>query len=196
MTPDELLHKIQSGEYRLAFHGTAQLIHAFTERGVGRGADRNSALGLFLSEIPDSAADYAQMAYEAGEGDAARVYVVAVPCAKAFQTRDYERFFGLDDDHVPTRTFADFSAWRRQLLNDGYDLIEFEGVGDVINVCLAPQRAIVVACLDYEQAIELEEEGVQLFDSESIYRHLIECLPNERIMPQTPRIAPSEGLQP
>lgn len=196
MNPSELLQKIQSGDYRLAFHGSAQTITAFTEGRVGRGGDRNSALGLFLSEIPDNAAEYASSALEDGEGNAAYVYVVAIPCTKVLQTRDYDRFFGLDEDGVPTATYADFAAWRRQLLNEGYDLIEFEGADDVINVCLAPQQAKIVACLSYDQAIELEEDGVQLFDSLSIYQHLVEVLPKGNILPQNPKTAATEVYHP
>jgi hypothetical protein len=196
MTFEDLKLQIQEKTHRLAYHGTAKHIAMFTERGVGRGADRNSALGLFLSEIPDNAAEYAHSAFEAGEGDQPRIYVVAIACGKIFETTNQDRFFGLDEDGIPTATYSDFSRWRRQLINEGYDAIDFEGGEDVISVCLSPQASKIVACLSYEQTLQIQEEGVPLFDSLALYRHLVERLPATLILPHTPDITYIEAMQP
>jgi hypothetical protein len=195
MSHHPLLDKIEAGEYRIVFHGSAQTIRAFTELGVGRGSDRNSALGLFASEIPENAAEYAQSAVDGGEGETAHVYVVAIPCQKPYTGIDRNRFYGVDDDDIPLMTHAQFAAQRRQLLNQGFDVVDYEGDGDdVISVCLSPEKAVILADLTYEQALSLQEDGLVLFDSVSIYKQLIEKLPLEMAYtPIVPRANNHEG---
>jgi hypothetical protein len=195
MNHHPLLDKIEAGEYRIVFHGSAQVIRAFTETGVGRGADCNSALGLFASEIPENAAEYAQNAVNGGEGETAHVYVVAIPCRKPYTSMDRNRFYGLDDDDIPLMNHAQFATQRRQLLAQGYDVVDYEGDGDdVISVCLSPEKALILADLSYEQALGLQEDGLVLFDSVSIYKQLIEKLPLEMAYaPIAPRASNHEG---
>lgn len=173
MSHQSLLAKLEAGEYRIGFHGTAQKIKAFTSEGIGRGGDLNSGLGLFTSEIPENASEYAQNAFELGEGEHELVYVLAFSCRNPFTEIDRDDFYGRDEDGQQLADRDSFVCLRRNLLSEGYDAICFEGEGDVITVCLEPDKAIVLGELSVDQALELHESGMPLFDGVGILKALI-----------------------
>lgn len=183
MPHQEILKLLEAGEYRIGFHGSAQKITAFTTGAMGRGGDLNTGLGLFTTEIPANAAEYAQNAGELGEGDYEHVYVLAIPCKKPFSDIDRAGFYGCDDG-VQLEDKAFFVALRLRLLSEGYDVLEFESSEDVIAVCFEPERAIMLAELTAEQAIELQEEGLSLFDGVAILGTILVKHPDQ-LVPQT-----------
>lgn len=150
----------------IGFHGSAKKISAFEERFVGIGADVNSALGLYSSQLAGIGAEYARDAYSAGEGDEATVHVLAIPSVKTYIMTDISVFFGHAED---MSTHADFAAFREKLRGNGYDSVQIETGDDVIFVSLAPERVKVLAQLTPEQAEDLDELG---FDGEAIYQAL------------------------
>lgn len=179
MSHQEILQKLEAGEYRIGFHGSAQKIHRFTTAAMGRGGDLNSGLGLFTTEIPENAAEYAQNAAELGEGEHEHVYVLAIPCSKPYSDIDRDDFYGRDEDGQQLADKASFVALRKSLISEGYDLLEYEGSEDVIAVCLEPEKAIMLAELTADQALQLQEEGLTLFDGVAILNTLIQKHPGE-----------------
>jgi hypothetical protein len=189
----EILKLLEAGDYRIGFHGSAQKITAFTSAGMGRGSDLNTGLGLFTSEIPANAAEYAQNAGELGEGDYEHVYVLAIPCQKPFSDIDRAGFYGRDDG-VQLADKASFVALRARLLSEGYDVLDFESSEDVISVCFEPERAIMLAELTAEQAIELQEDGLSLFDGVAIMKTIMEKHPDQLVVPdEKSRVVAMDG---
>lgn len=156
-----LRQTILDGEYQIAYHGTATTITRFTNELMGAGADSNSALGLFLTELPESAVEYADRAVKANEGDASVIYAVAYPARKTYRFSSHEEFFGNQDEAEPTY----FSDIRRHLIQEGYDSAEYEGLDDVIRVSLCPDDSVIVASLNADQALTLDSAK---FDSPKI----------------------------
>lgn len=72
-----------------------------------------------------------------------------------------------------------FVALRKSLISEGYDLLEYEGSEDVIAVCLEPEKAIMLAELTADQALQLQEEGLTLFDGVAILNTLMQKHPDE-----------------
>lgn len=174
MPNQAILKKLEAGEYRICFHGTAQKIHAFTSAAMGRGGDLNTGLGLFTTEIPENAAEYAKNAAELGEGEHEHVYVLAIPCSKPYSDIDRDDFYGRDEDGHQLADKASFIALRESLISEGYDLVEYESSEDVIAVCLEPEKAIMLAELTADQALQLQEEGLNLFDGVAILTTLMQ----------------------
>ncbi|WP_274644843.1 hypothetical protein [Pseudomonas serbica] len=196
MPHHEILKLLEAGDYRIGFHGSAQKITAFTSAGMGRGSDLNTGLGLFTSEIPANAAEYAQNAGELGEGDYEHVYVLAIPCQKPFSDIDRAGFYGRDDG-VQLADKASFVALRARLLSEGYDVLDFESSEDVISVCFEPERAIMLAELTAEQAIELQEDGLSLFDGVAIMKTIMEKHPDQLVVPaEKSRVVAMDGPSP
>lgn len=150
---------IANGDYQIAFHGTATRTRAFTNERIGFGADANSALGLFLTELPESAVEYADMAVASSEGHEPIIYAVAYPARKTYRFASHEAFYGLDGETT------DFTVFRHQLINQGFDSAEFESGEDVIRICLNPDQALIIAEIGSEQALTLEQAK---FDSPMI----------------------------
>lgn len=193
MPHHEILKLLEAGDYRIGFHGSAQKITAFTSAGMGRGSDLNTGLGLFTSEIPANAAEYARNAGELGEGDYEHVYVLAIPCQKPFSDIDRAGFYGRDDG-VQLADKASFVALRARLLSEGYDVLDFESSEDVISVCFEPERAIMLAELTAEQAIELQEDGLSLFDGVAIMKTIMEKHPDQLVVPdEKSRVVAMDG---
>lgn len=180
MPHQDILKLLEAGDYRIGFHGSAQKITAFTSAGMGRGGDLNTGLGLFTSEIPANAAEYAQNAGELGEGEYEHVYVLAIPCKKPFSDIDRAGFYGRKDGEQLADK-ASFVALRARLLSEGYDVLDFETSEDVISVCFEPERAILLAELTADQAIELQEEGLSLFDGVAILKTILEKHPDQLV---------------
>lgn len=189
-----ILKKLEDGEYRIGFHGTAQKIHAFTTAAMGRGGDLNTGLGLFTTEIPENAAEYAQNAAELGEGEHEHVYVLAIPCRKPYSNIDRDDFYGRDEDGNQVADKESFVALRKNLISEGYDLVEYEGSEDVIAVCLEPEKAIMLAELTADQALQLREQGLTLFDGVAILNTLMQKHPGEvAFYAEKPRRMEQEG---
>lgn len=194
MPHQAILKKLEAGEYRIGFHGSARKIHAFTTAAMGRGGDLNTGLGLFTTEIPENAAEYAQNAAELGEGEHEHVYVLAIPCSKPYSDIDRDDFYGRDEDGHQLADKASFVALRKSLISEGYDLLEYEGSEDVIAVCLEPEKAIMLAELTADQALQLQEEGLNLFDGVAILNTLIQKHPGElALYAEKPRRVEHEG---
>ena len=194
MPHQEILQKLEAGEYRIGFHGSAQEIHRFTSAAVGRGGDLNTGLGLFTTEIPENAAEYAQNAAELGEGEHEHVYVLAIPCSKPYSGIERDDFYGRDEDGQQLADKASFVALRKSLISEGYDLVEYEGSDDVIAVCLEPEKAIMLAELSADQALRLQEEGLTLFDGVAILNTLMQKHPGElALYAEKPRRVEHEG---
>jgi hypothetical protein len=177
----EILKQLEAGEYRIGFHGSAQKITAFTSAGMGRGGDLNTGLGLFTTEIPANAAEYARSACELGEGNHEHVYVLAIPCKKPFSDIDREDFYGRDADGEQIADKESFVALRENLLSEGYDVLDFETSEDTISVCFEPERAILLAELTAEQAIELQDDGLSLFDGVAIFKTILQKHPGQMV---------------
>lgn len=141
---------VYKSHYQLAFHGTGQKIEKFTMDGMGKGGDHNSAMGVFMTEIVDSAVEYALMSAERGEGDKARIYVLAFPTIKTYSFDSSEDFFGLEENS-PAKTHEEFARFREDLIRQGYDSATYETGDDVIVVSLHPDKVIIVAELEPHQ---------------------------------------------
>lgn len=181
MPHQEILKQLEAGDYLIGFHGSAHKITAFTSAGIGRGGDLNTGLGLFTSEIPGNAAEYAHAAVIKGEGVQGRVYVLAIPCANPFTDIDHDDFYGEDEAGEPFTDKDSFVALRENLVSEGYDMLQFEGDDDVIAVCLEPEKAFLLAELTVDQAIGLEEEGLSLFDGVAILNTLLQKHPDQMV---------------
>src|SRR5690606_22899516 len=146
----------------IGFHGSAQRISAFREDLVGSGADVNSSLGVFSSQLAAVAAEYARTSQESGEGLEPIVHVLSIPTVKKYIMPDNCGFFGLEDDMC---THEDFANFRQELLSLGYDSLEIETGEDIILVALVPEKIRVIAQITPDQAEELDEYAL---DGESI----------------------------
>lgn len=155
--------RLEKGEIGLAFHGSSQQIARFTSKKVGRGADSNSGLGLYLSHVPLNALDYAGSSNASGEGDTILVYVVAYPTGGLAHEMSPDEFFGIaeDDSLQPP---SHFSHLRCDLLAKGFDRVECDTGEDAITVVLDPDRCEIAAVLDQEAVEKLECSGVDCLD--------------------------------
>lgn len=175
-TVNELKALVASGQYMVAFHGTSQQLDGFTEEKVGQGADANSTLGVFLTEVPSSSIDYACMDDEDNEGGQARVYLVALPVGPNYEFSSAEDFFGADE-MCQVRTHEQFAELRQQLLVDGFLTASCETGEDVISVALRPEDALILAELDLEQVEELE---ALIFNYSALLALALEINPSPR----------------
>lgn len=151
----EILEKIESDEFRLLFHGTANDFDSFSAS-WSPGGDCNSALGTHFSEFPGEALEYAQTSFERGEGARPIVMVAAVPALNPYGMTDYFEFFGYDDDGGQLMNHEGFSQKRDNLLRIGHDIIDYEDGEGVISVALRPENVTILAKLSPEQAERLD----------------------------------------
>lgn len=169
--------RLERGEMGLAFHGSSRKIARFTSTKVGRGADSNSSLGLYLSHVPLNALDYAENSNASGEGDTIVVYVVAYPANGLAHEMSPDEFFGVADDDS-LQPPCHFSNLRSDLLAKGFDRAECDTGEDAITVVLDPDRCEIVAVLDQEAIEKLECSGVNCLDSMALLEAITPHLPS------------------
>lgn len=109
----------------ILYHGTAHDFQAFDDSSVGRGSDPNSTLGIFFTDCPATAADYAELSFVRDQGvSAPSVLVVEVELKlkKPFVwNKSVSLLFG--EESYDRQYFAEL---RESLIKDGYDSIEVE----------------------------------------------------------------------
>lgn len=157
--PQDLIDRALAEDMRIMFHGTASLVDTFSHHRIGKGGDDNSALGLHLAEFPSCAADFAGTAEFHNEG-VGGVLVVLVPAQNPYEITSYETFFGFDENGNPDAKMgkAGFEALRIKLLQDGYDIVDYEdGEMGAVSVVLDPTQVQVLGSLTVEQAYEVDE---------------------------------------
>lgn len=144
------LDLLAKGDVMIGFHGSCQRLDRFCESKVGQGGDPNSVLGVFLTELVDSAIEYAL--YD--KGDEGYVHVVIAPSKKSLIIESHSDFFGYDMPSEEAR--AHFINLRERLIREGYDHILLDGFEDPISVALHPQQTKIIARLTPEEAEPLE----------------------------------------
>jgi hypothetical protein len=154
---------LRNDDWRLMFHGTANPVAAFTDAGLGKGEDCNSALGLSCAEWPSLAAEYAETKAEREKGPDAIVTAVLVPSHQPVEL-DYYQFFGFDEAGNQVRDHAGFEELRQSLILAGYDIVDFEDSDGPYSISLVPIKTIVVAHLTIEQANVLNAKMHALSD--------------------------------
>lgn len=169
--------RLEKGEIGLAFHGSSRKIARFSSKKVGRGADSNSGLGLYLSHVPLNALDYAESSHASGEGDTIVVYVVAYPMDGLAHEMSPDEFFGVADDDS-LQSPSHFSQLRSDLLTKGFDRVECDTGEDAITVVLDPDRCEIVAVLDQVAIEKLECSGVDCLDSLALLEAIASHIPS------------------
>lgn len=151
----------------ILYHGTRNAaLDAFTEDGVGRGAEPNSELGVWLTRDPHAAAAYC--------GDR-RVLIVEIDAPRLAVARDkHVAIWG--DPEVSSGNWrfravqgSLFAAARERLRAEGFDGVWCEmSEEDMAGaVCVFdPSRLRVVGALDYPENRDLDEMADPADDSE------------------------------
>lgn len=175
---------------RLLFHGTSHTIKDLAFAHVGKGGDSNSALGFHTADSPYVAADYAEISskrdFNAQQG---RVLAILASDTKSFIETSHDDFFGLDDNGDCCKDHNYFSAWREDLLGQGYQLFEVDGYDESIVVILNPASDAfkIVAELSPDEAIKLEDayddEGLSYDDTERRVVLLKELIRDREVEP-------------
>ena len=147
---------IKSNIERVVFHGTSNNVFVFSEDSVGLGSDPNSSLGVHTTDSVDSAMEYASRSMVLDE--AANIPIVLVlsyqSAGQEFML-DADDFYGTHDDD--TNNKAHFEQLRREYIEDGVDLIEFEGGEEPITTLLMPDKISLVDTLTLTQASALSK---------------------------------------
>lgn len=163
---ERLAQQAIAEDWRVMFHGTCWRFDAFTEDSIGKGGDDNSSLGVHFAEFPDAAGEYAEAGIHRHEGDG-EVLVVLVPARNAFEVRDYEAFFGFNEQGDPDPGFghAGFARWRQELLSQGHDVVDYEDGEGCITVALDPSCLRIVGRMSVDEALVLREAMDELDDA-------------------------------
>jgi len=141
---------------RILFHGTSHIIKEFNESSIAKGGDPNSALGIHFTDDPTYAASYADRSKLLdNNANEATVLVVLYQSEGQEYIHDYEEFYGDHDEG--TNTKEHFSELRNDLIEDGIDLIDFEGGEDIITTLLIPERIKIIDRISVQKAIELSK---------------------------------------
>lgn len=158
----------------LAFHGSSEFVSEFTNDKIGLGGDSNSALGLFASEIPEKAAEYAEIAREHLDQDESYIHVLIIPTRKTYAVADFEEMFEPEGGTDPKLHFA---AVRESLILQGYDSAAYEDGEDVMMISLLPEQVQILGVLTEDECFELDEGGVNRFDGVKMLRSLMKSAP-------------------
>jgi hypothetical protein len=136
---------------RILFHGTAHNINAFTEDSIGKGTEPNAALGVHTADDPIAASGYAELAKMVDKNaQEATVLVIEYLSTNQAYIHDADDFYGTYDDETNTHTH--FAELRRDHIEDGIDLIDFEGGEDTITTLLIPTNIKIIDRLSIEEA--------------------------------------------
>lgn len=141
---------------RVLFHGTSHDVECFSDVSVGVGSDPNSALGVHTTDFPESAANYAELS-KALDVDSKDPIVLVIRYLSAGQAYidNYDEFYGTYDDE--TNNKAHFEQLRRDHIEGGVDLIDYEGGEAPITTLLKPDKMTIIDKLTVKQARLLSE---------------------------------------
>jgi len=141
---------------RILFHGTAHAISAFTEASIGLGSDPNSALGIHTTDDPIYASEYALRSQTIDtDTQEPTVLVIEYISSEQHYINHYEEFFGDEDDETNNKAY--FSELRGELIEEGIDLVDFEGGDEGIVALLCPEKINIINRLTIEQAKVLSD---------------------------------------
>lgn len=172
------LKRIRSGlkdkTLTLAFHGSDACIQEFTTEKVGIGGDGNSSFGLFASEIPDKAAEYAETAREQLGQDESYVYALVIPTLKTYRVADFGELF---EPEGVTDLKAHFATKRESLIQQGYDSAAYEDGEDVMMISFFPEQVQILGVLTEDECYEIDEDRISLFDGVKMLRLLLRAAP-------------------
>lgn len=184
---------------KILFHGTSHRFAAFSEDFIGVGGDANSALGVHLAEWPESAAEYAESSQDRDRrAQSACVLVVEAEVSNSFQGFDYYEFFGLDDQGNQVASRQAFAQIRQDLLDEGFDTIEYEDGEQQIVVILEPSNTNIIARLTVDEAYRLSEilsAGDEPFDDD-FRRQSLDRILNDREKRRTRELHSEEAPSP
>jgi hypothetical protein len=158
----------------IGFHGSNDYIQEFTTEKIGLGGDGNSSLGLFTTEIPEKAAEYAEIAREHLDQDESYIHVLIVPTRKTYAVADFEEMFepeGADD------VKGHFAALRESLIQQGYDSASYEDGEDVMMVSFLPERVQILGVLTEDECYELDEDLTSRCDGPKMLNLLMKNVP-------------------
>lgn len=162
------------------YHGTAGAFSAFDEHYTLRGSEPNSGLGVHLTERPELAARYAELAM--GDAHAVRsiVLVVEAEVERAALLSSASDYLGRDPevfDAAWNRTREEFVARRHELEAEGFHAVVADEVEmDDVSGCWAvfdASRLTIVGRMTPEEALgidadryfpDVDFESVELFD--------------------------------
>lgn len=145
---------------RVFFHGTASSINKFSEDSIGLGFDPNSELGVHVSDCPAYASGYASKAAALNNEAEPRVYVIIYQSINPHYVHHYDEFYGCEDNE--TNTKEHFKELRADLIEDEFDLVEFDvDDDDPISTILHPEKAKIILSLTIDQANSLGEEFIE-----------------------------------
>ena len=111
------------------YHGTARDVEGFDRHYALRGSEPNSALGIHLTDCPDNAAFYAELAARDAHAGKPRVLVVEAELSKVGIVRDAADYLGRDPDFFDVetnRTREEFVGRRLELQDQGFDAVATE----------------------------------------------------------------------
>lgn len=160
------------------YHGTAFDFYAFDDEFHLRGSSANSALGIHLTECPALAAEYAELATNDPGAGYPRVLSVVVNVSKVAVVSSRDEFFGLDKVDETPREREDFSATRKKLMNEGFEAVACEYLGeDLVGawVVFDPYSLQIENEITIEAALTMDSaeipnninfSGVSLFEKE------------------------------
>lgn len=159
----------------ILFHGTGRPFQHFSEEGVGKGGDENSALGVHAICCPEEAGEYARMSVNPDEDpEAGVVLVLRYSYEKDAVIHSNNTFFGIDECGDSEYDHDHFAKMRQAYLNDGVDLVMAEYGEEPVFVLLKPENVKVIGVMSLDQATELGEQLRQStddrFDPANLYR--------------------------
>lgn len=138
---------------RILFHGTSKDRQIFSEDSIGLGSDPNSALGVHATHDPLYALNYAEISHILDDNSIKPiVFVLSYEEAGVDSIYDYDDFYGSYEDDTNTKDH--FSDKRSIFMENGIDLVEFEGGEEPISTLLDPKKIKIIYKLD---KIEVEE---------------------------------------
>jgi hypothetical protein len=158
----------------IAFHGSDDCIQAFTTDKIGLGGDGNSSFGLYASEIPEKAAEYAETAREQVGQDESYVYALVIPTLKTYQVRDFEELF---EPEGVTDLKAHFAEKRESLIRQGYDSAAYENGEDVMLISFFPEQVQILGVLTEDECYEMHEHQVAFCDGLKMLKLLLKGAP-------------------
>jgi hypothetical protein len=158
----------------LGFHGSNDYIQDFTTDKIGLGGDGNSSLGLFTTEIPEKAAEYAEIAREQVDQDESYVHVLIIPTRKTYEVADFAEMF--EPEGVTDRK-AHFAALRESLILQGYDSASYEDGEDVMMISLLPEQVQILGVLTEDECYELDEDCSCRCDGVKMLKLLMNGMP-------------------
>lgn len=151
MTEPDVDHIALEPDERIVFHGTQSFFGAFDEKFLGKGGDRNSELGFHFADMPSEASEYRR------DG---RVLAVGAITVNPFVETDYYSFFGYNENGDDIAGKGHFAARRLQLLQEGYDAVEYEDGEQTICVVLKSSAVRILAELS-EAEVEVVNEAIR-----------------------------------